>query len=182
MGYFRQKEDAVDELRDGSPDGLLADGARPEFSRRDFLKKAAGVALAVPAAGALVGSAAAAPRIRVGNLAQPFAGVTLQFAKAPHGNDEKDVVAKLLAPFEKKTGIKIVHTIVPWNVEGATYATNYAGPNPFDVSYQTSTDLTGLGTKGVLEVLNTSKWLNAPSFASTKAKYIANTITKSNYK
>ena len=172
----------MDELGDRSQDGLPADGVQPEFSRRDFLKKAAGVALAVPAAGALVGSAAAAPRIRVGELAQPYAGVTLTFAKAPHGNDEKDVVAKLLAPFEKKTGIKIVHTIVPWNVEGATYATNYAGPNPFDVSYQTSTDLTGLGTKGVLEVLNSSQWFNAPSFASTKAKYIANTITKSTYK
>ena len=77
----------MDELGDRSQDGLPADGTQPEFSRRDFLKKAAGVALAVPAAGALVGSAAAAPRIRVGNLAQPFAGVTLQFAKAPHGND-----------------------------------------------------------------------------------------------
>ena len=74
-----------------------------------------------------------------------------------------------------------MHTIVPWNVEGATYATNYAGPNPFDVSYQTSTDLTGLGTKGVLEVLNTSKWLDSPAYASTKAKFIPNTITKSTY-
>jgi ABC-type glycerol-3-phosphate transport system substrate-binding protein len=171
----------VDELGDRTQDALPADEAQPEFSRRDFLKKAAGVALAVPAVGALAGPAAAVRRIRVGETAQPFAGVTLQFAKAPHGNDERDVIKKLLAPFEKKTGIKIVHTIVPWNVEGATYATNYAGPNPFDVSYQTSTDLTGLGTKGVLEVLNTPKWLNSPSFASTKAKYIPNTITKSTY-
>jgi multiple sugar transport system substrate-binding protein len=171
----------VDELGDRSQDALPGDEAQPEFSRRGFLKRAAGAVLAVPAAGALVGSAAAAPRVSVGKEAQPYAGVTLQFAKAPFGNDEKDVIAKLLAPFEKQTGIKVVHTIVPWNVEGATYATNYAGPNPFDVSYQTSTDLTGLGTKGVLEVLNTSKWFNAPSFASTKAKFIANAIKKSTY-
>jgi hypothetical protein len=107
MGKFQsgEKEDAVDELGDRSQDALPADEAQQEFSRRDFLKKAAGVALAVPAAGALVGSAAAAPRIRVGETAQPFAGVTLQFAKAPFGNDEKDVIAKLLAPFEKQTGI-----------------------------------------------------------------------------
>jgi ABC-type glycerol-3-phosphate transport system substrate-binding protein len=131
----------------------------------------------VPAAGVLAGTAAAAPRIRVGELAQPFAGVTLTFAKAPHGNDEKDVVAKLLAPFEQKTGIKIVHTIVPWNVEGATYATNYAGPNPFDVSYQTSTDLTGLGTKGVLEVLNGPKWFNAPSSTASRASSAARSST-----
>src|SRR5262249_61580304 len=103
------------------------------------------------------------------------------FAKAPFGNDEKDIIAKLLAPFEKATGIKVVHTIVPWTTEGATYATNYAGPSPFDVSYQTSTDLTGLGTKGVLEVLNTSQWFNSPAFAKDKAKYIPNTIRKSTY-
>ena len=59
-----------------------------------------------------------------------FEGVTLQFAKAPFGTDEKDVIAKLLKPWEDKTGAKVVHTIVPWNVEGATYATNYAGPEP----------------------------------------------------
>ena len=92
------------------------------------------------------------------------------------------MIAKLIKPWEDKTGAKVEHTIVPWNVEGATYATNYAGPNPFDVSYQTSTDLTGLGTKGVLEPLNTKQWLDNPNYASTKAKFIPNTITKSMYK
>jgi multiple sugar transport system substrate-binding protein len=173
----------VDKLGDRGQDELASDGVAESsaHSRRDFLKKAAGVALALPTAGAVVGAAAAAPRVKVGETAQPYAGVTLQFAKAPFGSDEKDVIAKLLAPFEKATGIKVVHTVVPWTTEGASYATNYAGPNPYDVSYQTSTDLTGLGTKGVLEVLNTSKWLNAPDFAPTKAKFIPNTIKKSTY-
>ena len=151
-------------------------------SRREFLKRAAGVAVGLPVAGALAGNAAAAPRISLTSRAKPFDGITLQFAKAPFGNDEKDVIAKLIKPWEDKTGAKVVHTIVPWNVEGATYATNYAGPNPFDVSYQTSTDLTGLGTKGVLEPLNTKQWLDNPNYASTKAKFIPNTITKSMYK
>jgi multiple sugar transport system substrate-binding protein len=173
----------VDKLGDDSQGALAGDGiAEPSaYSRREFLKKAAGAALALPAAGAVVGSAAALPRVKVGEAAQPYAGVTLQFAKAPFGTDEKEVIAKLLAPFEKRTGIKVVHTVIPWNTEGATYATNYAGPNPYDVSYQTSTDLTGLGTKGVLEVLNTSQWLDAPSFASTKAKFIPNVFEKSTY-
>jgi multiple sugar transport system substrate-binding protein len=176
-----EKEVAVDDSGDRHQDAPRPEGGGTEHSRREFLKRAAGVALALPAAGALAGTAAARPRISLQSRARPFEGVTLQFAKAPFGTDEKDVIAKLLKPFEDKTGAKVVHTIVPWNVEGATYATNYAGPNPFDVSYQTSTDLTGLGTKGVLEVLNTSKWLNAPSFASTKKKFITNTITKSTY-
>jgi multiple sugar transport system substrate-binding protein len=182
MGLFpvRTRRVAVDEL--GESGGAERPAEEPStHSRREFLKKVAGAALAVPAAGALIESAAAAPRISLQSRARPFEGVTLQFAKAPFGTDEKDVISKLLKPFEDKTGAKVVHTVVPWNVEGATYATNYAGPNPFDVSYQTSTDLTGLGTKGVLEVLNTGKWLNSPAYKSTAAKFIPNTIKKSTF-
>ncbi len=168
--------------RGGKPLPTDPEPAPAKHSRREFLTKAAGVAIGLPAAGALAGSAAAAPWAGLRSGAKPFDGVTLQFAKAPFGTDEKDVIAKLLKPFEDKTGAKVVHSVVPWNVEGATYATNYAGPNPFDVSYQTSTDLTGLGSKGVLEVLNTSKWLDAPSFKGTKGKFIPNTIKKSTYK
>src|SRR4051812_35129239 len=177
-----EKEVAVDDLSDSGQAAQPENDAQREQSRRDFLKKAAGLAVGLPAVGAIVGSATAAPRISTQSRARPLEGVTLQFAKAPFGNDEKDVIAKLLKPFEDKTGAKVVHTIVPWNVEGATYATNYAGPNPFDVSYQTSTDLTGLGTKGVLEVLNTSQWFNSPAFASQRDKYIQNAIKKSTYR
>ena len=42
--------------------------------------------------------------------------------------------------------------------------------------------VTGLGTKGVLEVLNTNKWLDSPAYKSTKAKFIPNAISKSIYK
>ena len=143
----------MDDLGDRNTGELpLADDRRePEsnaYGRREFLKKAAVGVFSVPVVGALAGSAAAAPRISLTSRAKPFDGVTLQFAKAPFGTDEKDVIAKLLKPFEDKTGAKVVHTVVPWNVEGATYATNYAGPNPFDVSYQTSTDLTGSRHEG----------------------------------
>jgi multiple sugar transport system substrate-binding protein len=173
---------AVDDLGDQSKQPSPEDKVQSRESRRDFLKKAAAGALALPAAGAIVGSAAARPRIIVRDRARSqFEGVTLQFAKAPFGTDEKDVIARLLKPFTNRTGIKIKHTVVPWNVEGAAYATNYAGPNPYDVSYQTSTDLTSLGTKGVLEVLNSSKWLNSPAYAKERAKFIPNTIKKSTY-
>jgi multiple sugar transport system substrate-binding protein len=157
--------------------------ATPEETGMDrgaFLKRAAVTgAAAAPLAGVFLAGPASGMRVR--DRARPYEGVTLSFAKAPHGVDEKDVIAKLLKPFTDRTGIKIEHTIVPWTNETAAYATNYAGPDPYDVSYQTSTDLTGLGTKGVLEVLNTPKWFNAPSFARTKAKYIPNTIRKSMY-
>ena len=173
----------MDKLGDGGQEELARGGAAEAsvHSRRAFLKKAAGTALALPVAGAVAGTAAGMPRVRVSAAAQPYAGVTLQFAKAPFGNDEASVIASLLAPFTQQTGIKVVHSTIPWNTEGATYATNYAGPHPYDVSYQTSTDLTGLGTKGVLEVLNTSKWLDAPAFASTKAKFIPAALEKSTY-
>jgi multiple sugar transport system substrate-binding protein len=162
-----------DDVTHRSEDAPPVEARERTETRRDFIKKAAAVGLALPAAGALAGSAAARSTIQVRDRARSqYEGVTLSFAKAPFGNDEKDVIAKLLKPFTDKTGIKYTHTVVPWQTEGAAYATNYAGPNPYDVSYQTSTDLTSLGQKGVLEVLNTSQWLNAPSFASTKAKFI----------
>src|SRR3990172_2360271 len=182
-----EEVEAVDDVGDSSREALPPgdDRREPEsnaYARREFLKKAAVGAISIPVAGGIVGSAAGRPSIRVRDRARSqFEGVTLQFAKAPFGTDEKDVIAKLLKPFETKTGITIKHTIVPWNVEGAAYATNYAGPNPYDVSYQTSTDLTSLGTKGVLEVINTRQWLNAPSFASTKAKFIPATIRGMTY-
>lgn len=172
----------MDDLGERSTDPQPADANGPGETRRGFLKKAVVAGLSVPAAGALAGSAAARPSIIIRDRARSqFEGVTLQFAKAPFGTDEKDVIAKLLKPFEAKTGMKVKHTIVPWNVEGAAYATNYAGPNPYDVSYQTSTDLTSLGTKGVLEVLNAKQWLDAPGFAGTKSKFIPNTLRKSTY-
>ena len=53
----------------------------------------------------MAGAAAAAPEDqRPRAVRKPFDGVTLQFAKAPFGTDEKDVIAKLLKPFEDKTG------------------------------------------------------------------------------
>ena len=120
---------AVDDLGDRSKDPLPTEGNQLGETRRDFLKKAAVAGLSLPVAGAIVGAAAARPSIIVRDRARSrFEGVTLQFAKAPFGTDEKDVIAKLLKPFEAKTGMKVQHTIVPWNVEGASYATNYAGP------------------------------------------------------
>ena len=108
-GQIRMKEEvgAVDDLGDRSQDALPVDGNQSGGSRRDFLKKAAALGLALPAAGALAGSAAARPSIFVRDRARSrFEGVTLQFAKAPFGTDEKDVIAKLLKPFEAKTGIE----------------------------------------------------------------------------
>ena len=177
-----EKEVAVDDLGDAArkrcpPPPAGAEGAQPAY----FLKRPR-ESLSGSGRGRPGGKCSRRPRISLTSRAKPFDGITIQFAKAPFGTDEKDVIAKLIKPWEDKTGAKVEHTIVPWNVEGATYATNYAGPNPFDVSYQTSTDLTGLGTKGVLEPLNTKQWLDNPNYASTKAKFIPNTIAKSMYK
>ena len=54
----------MDKLGDRSQDELAGDGVAESsaHSRRDFLKKAAGAALALPVAGAVAGSAAAAHR------------------------------------------------------------------------------------------------------------------------
>src|SRR5262249_26994174 len=100
-----EKEVAVDDLGERSQDALpAAPEQKPSgHSRRDFLKRAAGVAIALPAAGALAGNAGAVPRISVTSRAKPYDGVTIQFAKAPFGNDEEDVIAQLVKPWEDKT-------------------------------------------------------------------------------
>ena len=77
-----------------------------------------------------------------------FEGVTLKFAKAPHGEDEADNMAAWLAEFEEETGITVEHTIVPWDELEATYTANFAGNDVYDVTYQTSTHLTLFGEVG----------------------------------
>jgi ABC-type glycerol-3-phosphate transport system substrate-binding protein len=157
------------------------DGVAPSnISRRELLKKAAVAGVAIPGAGALAASAAARPQIRVRSRALPYEGVTLTFAKAPHGTDEKDLFEKWLAPFEKKTGAKVVHTIVPWQGEGAAYLANYSGPNPYDVSYQTSTDLTNLGSRGLLEDMKS--WIARPDWKSERRHFPASFLRPSFYK
>jgi hypothetical protein len=81
-----EKEDAVDDLGERSQEALPAPEPEPKgHSRRDFLKRAAGVAVGLPVAGALAGNAAAVPRISTTSRAKPFDGITIQFAKAPSG-------------------------------------------------------------------------------------------------
>ena len=82
---------------------------------------------------------------------RPFEGVTLQFAKAPHGEDEAELMAEWLAPFEEETGITVEHTIVPWDQLEAIYSANFAGDDVFDVMYQVSTHLTLFGDRGAFE-------------------------------
>jgi multiple sugar transport system substrate-binding protein len=150
--------------------------------RSEFLKRAAAVGVSGSAAGAILAQDASAVRsVRLTERARPFEGVTLSFAKAPFGNDETKVLDKLLAPFIASTGMTINKTVVPWNTETASYATAYAGPNPYDVSYQTNTDLTSLGTKGVLEVLNSPKWFDSPAYASQKKHFINSVVDASTY-
>ena len=86
---------------------------------------------------------------------RPFEGVTLQFAKAPHGEDEAELMAEWLAPFEEETGITVEHTIVPWDQLEAIYSANFAGDDVFDVMYQVSTHLTLFGDRGAFEDVST---------------------------
>ena len=174
----------MDKLGDRSQDELASDGVAESsaHSRRDFLKKAAGAALALPAAGAAGRSRGRSPEDQGRRDARSRTRASRSSSRRRRSAPTRRTSSRSCSrPSRRRPGSRSCTRSCPWNVEGATYATNYAGPNPFDVSYQTSTDLTGLGTKGVLEVLNTAKWLNAPSFASTTAKFIPNAIAKSTY-
>ena len=62
---WMEKEVVVDDLGERSQDVLPSEREKPGQSRRDFLKKAAGIAVSLPAAGAIVGQAAAQQRMTV---------------------------------------------------------------------------------------------------------------------
>lgn len=156
------------------------------IGRREFLKRALALGLTVPAAGALLaacgggdsgsgdgGDAAgttSAPADTgtgsAGGGGKPYEGVTLKFAKAPHGETEPELFKEWLAPFEEATGIKVEHTVVPWDQLEAQYTANFAGDDPFDVMYQVSTHLTLFGTRGAFEDLNS--WMDRPDFQDVR--------------
>ena len=111
---------------------------------------------------------------------KPFEGVTLKFAKAPHGEDEKDNMAAWLAPFEEATGITVEHTVVPWDQLEAIYTANFAGNDVFDVTYQTSTHLTLFGELGTFT--DVTPQLNAADYADDRARFPDSIVNASVYK
>ena len=111
---------------------------------------------------------------------RPFEGVTLKFAKAPHGEDEADNMAAWLAEFEDETGITVEHTIVPWDELEATYTANFAGNDVYDVTYQTSTHLTLFGELGAFADV-TSRF-NGSDYAMDRSHFPDSIVNASVYK
>jgi len=146
------------------------------IGRREFLARAVAVSLSVPAASAVVAGRAAA-RVGVRERSRPFEGVKLGLGKAPNGTKEKELFEEWLAPFQEQTGASVEHVIVPWAASpNPEYLWNYAGPAPFDVTYQETQDLPGLAARGVLEDL--TPYLKRADFASER-KHIAERFIRS---
>ena len=80
-------------------------------------------------------AAAFAAVTALGGTAQAgeFDGVTIKFAKAPHGADEIALMEEWLAPFKAATGMEIEHTVIPWGELEALYSANFAGSDVYDV-------------------------------------------------
>src|SRR5688572_29025654 len=107
------------------------------IGRREFLKRAIGLGLSLPAAGALLAACGggdddggeAAPPAEPAEPAPPadtgaapaapsgvdLEGITIKYAKAPHGEDEAELTEQWLQPFKDATGAEIEHTIIPWD-------------------------------------------------------------------
>lgn len=111
---------------------------------------------------------------------KPFEGVTLKFAKAPHGEDEIENFKAWLAPFEEETGITVEHTVVPWDDLEAIYSANFAGNEVFDVMYQVSTHLTLFGDQGAF--VDVTSLMNGADFSEERAHFPDGIINASVYK
>ena len=109
----------------------------------------------------------------------PFEGVTVKFAKAPHGEDEQDNFVEWLAPFEEATGINVEHTVVPWDELEATYTANFAGNDVFDVTYQTSTHLTLFGELGAF--VDVTPLIDGTDFAADRGHFPDSILNASIY-
>jgi multiple sugar transport system substrate-binding protein len=60
---------------------------------------------------------------------------TINFWKAPHGDDEQ-IFGYLINEFQTQNpGIKISHLVTPWNGWDEKYGAAYAGGNPPDIAY-----------------------------------------------
>lgn len=162
------------------------------IGRREFLRRALALGVSLPAAGALLAACgggddaeeAATPPAATGAAGggetPSFDGVKLKFAKAPHGEKEVDLFKEWLQPFQDSTGIEIEHTVVPWDQLEAQYTANFAGDDPFDVTYQVSTHLTLFGERGAFEDL--TQWMERPDFAEQRPHFSDAIIAPSIYK
>ena len=117
--------------------------------------------------GATTTTAAEATETTAAAEEMPFEGVTLKFAKAPHGEDEIENFEQWFAPFTEATGIEIEHTVVPWNDLEAIYSANFAGNDVFDVMYQVSTHLTLFGEQGAF--VDMTDLVNGEDFAMDRS-------------
>ena len=161
------------------------------IGRREFLKRAIGLGLSLPAAGALLAACGggdddggeAAPPAEPAEPAPPadtgaapaapagvdLEGITIKYAKAPHGEDEAELTEQWLQPFKDATGAEIEHTIIPWDQLEALYTANFAGDDVFDVMYQVSTHLTLFGEQGNFEDM--TSYIAGEDWASERAHF-----------
>ena len=108
-----------------------------------------------------------------------FDGVTIKFAKAPHGEDEIALMEEWLAPFKAATGMEIEHIVIPWGELEALYSANFAGSDVYDVTYQTSTHLNLFGSRGTFSDLDGR--FNAADYASERSLFPDNIVNPSYY-
>lgn len=174
-------------------DDLITMLKNGRIGRREFLTRSVALGLTLPAAGALL--AACGGGSDTGGGEEPAApstepaapsgggadleGITIKYAKAPHGEDEVELTAQWLKPFEDATGAKVEHTVVPWDQLEAQYTANFAGDDPFDVMYQVSTHLTLFGEQGNFEDL--TAWIAKEDWASERAHFSDAIINPSIY-
>ena len=136
------------------------------------------IAFALVAAGC--GSSGERTGVTTGSGDKPYEGVTLTLGKAPHGEDEAANMAVWLAGFEEQTGINVEHTVIPWDNLEATYTASFAGSDPYDVTYQTSTHLSLFGELGAFKEV--SGLFNQAGYAGERSHFSDGIVNASLYK
>jgi multiple sugar transport system substrate-binding protein len=144
----------VDESRD-SIDLVIRERLAGRLNRRDFMRRAVLLGLAVPSAAALLAACTTAP------TAAPTAAATgaatasataaatgaatasatavaagkLRFWKAPHSDKDQTWWPTELQKFTAQTGTGVEYRLTPWDAWLETYTSGFSSAEPPDVSY-----------------------------------------------
>lgn len=107
--------------------------------------------------------------------------VTITFWKGPHSEREADIWGAVFRAYEAKhPGVKVEHTIVPWESADQQYMAAFAGGNPPDIAYLPDQYMVGYADKGQLADLGS--YTDKSEYAKAKGAWYPNAWDLGKYK
>jgi multiple sugar transport system substrate-binding protein len=99
--------------------------------------------------------------------------VTITFWKGPHSEREREIWGEVFRQFEAENpGIKVEHTIVPWETADQQYAAAFAGGSPPDIAYLPDQYMVGFADRG--QLADIGAYGDSPEYAGQREAWYPN--------